>query len=147
MFKAIHCSLQEASWSLSLDFVVLRSSPIMAELILLLLTIVPSIFSFPFVANQPGVDSSLLKRSHNGKRTSNCPVIINRKGAAPFNSKFPYTGARNGLPGSQLGGFEVPNDDDTAHFFEAPGPNDIRGPCPGLNTAANHHVWPHISLG
>lgn len=28
--------------------------------------------------------------------------------------------------------------DDTAHRFIAPGPNDIRGPCPGLNTAANH---------
>ena len=31
---------------------------------------------------------------------------------------------------------------DTAHAFEAPGPNDIRGPCPGLNALANHHVGP-----
>jgi len=34
----------------------------------------------------------------------------------------------------------VPAEGDTAHAFQAPGPDDIRGPCPGLNTAANHHV-------
>ncbi|KAK0544810.1 hypothetical protein OC845_005406 [Tilletia horrida] len=27
---------------------------------------------------------------------------------------------------------------DSAHPYKAPGPNDIRGPCPGLNTLANH---------
>jgi hypothetical protein len=26
----------------------------------------------------------------------------------------------------------------TGHQYIAPGPNDIRGPCPGLNAAANH---------
>lgn len=29
---------------------------------------------------------------------------------------------------------------DAAHPFKAPGPNDIRGPCPGLNTLASHGV-------
>ena len=29
---------------------------------------------------------------------------------------------------------------DPAHPFIAPGTNDIRGPCPGLNTLANHGV-------
>lgn len=29
---------------------------------------------------------------------------------------------------------------DPAHPFIAPGKNDIRGPCPGLNTLANHGV-------
>jgi len=29
---------------------------------------------------------------------------------------------------------------DRFHPFIAPGPNDIRGPCPGLNTLANHGV-------
>ena len=29
---------------------------------------------------------------------------------------------------------------DAQHPFIAPGPNDIRGPCPGLNTLANHGV-------
>lgn len=27
-----------------------------------------------------------------------------------------------------------------AHPYIAPGPDDIRGPCPGLNTLANHGV-------
>ena len=29
---------------------------------------------------------------------------------------------------------------DAQHPFQPPGPNDIRGPCPGLNTLANHGV-------
>ena len=29
---------------------------------------------------------------------------------------------------------------DAAHPFIEPGPNDMRGPCPGLNTLANHGV-------
>ncbi|ESZ94237.1 hypothetical protein SBOR_5371 [Sclerotinia borealis F-4128] len=29
------------------------------------------------------------------------------------------------------------------HAFAAPGPNDIRGPCPGLNAMANHGYIPH----
>ncbi|KAL3424168.1 oxidase [Phlyctema vagabunda] len=30
-----------------------------------------------------------------------------------------------------------------AHAFVAPGPNDLRGPCPGLNAMANHNYIPH----
>lgn len=29
---------------------------------------------------------------------------------------------------------------DAAHPFRAPGRNDLRGPCPGLNTLASHGV-------
>lgn len=29
---------------------------------------------------------------------------------------------------------------DAAHPYRAPGSNDIRGPCPGLNTLASHGV-------
>lgn len=29
-----------------------------------------------------------------------------------------------------------------AHAYVRPGPGDIRGPCPGLNTAANHGFLP-----
>jgi hypothetical protein len=29
------------------------------------------------------------------------------------------------------------------HAWVAPGPNDIRGPCPGLNALANHGYFPH----
>ncbi|KAF9443871.1 Cloroperoxidase [Macrolepiota fuliginosa MF-IS2] len=31
---------------------------------------------------------------------------------------------------------------DAAHPWKAPGPSDIRGPCPGLNTLANHGYLP-----
>lgn len=99
--------------------------------------------AFPFVAEIPGVDSSLLRKTRrdpNEKRQSSCPFNSVHPGAAPYNTDYPYTGAQNGLPGTGKGGLLVPAAGDTAHAFQAPGPNDIRGPCPGLNTAANHHV-------
>ena len=30
------------------------------------------------------------------------------------------------------------------HAWVAPGPNDLRGPCPGLNALANHGYFPHV---
>ncbi|KZT41685.1 Cloroperoxidase [Sistotremastrum suecicum HHB10207 ss-3] len=35
---------------------------------------------------------------------------------------------------------------DAQHPFVAPGPNDKRGPCPGLNTLANHGYLPHNGI-
>ncbi|KAI9846883.1 MAG: hypothetical protein M1837_003495 [Sclerophora amabilis] len=103
--------------------------------------------AFPWVANMPGVDSSAMDAAHRHKRQSDtCPFNANHPGAARYNDAFPYTGARNGLPGNAKGGIKVPADGDTAHQFEAPGPNDIRGPCPGLNTAANHHFLSHDGI-
>lgn len=32
------------------------------------------------------------------------------------------------------------------HKWVAPGPNDIRGPCPGLNALANHGYFPHSGV-
>jgi len=32
---------------------------------------------------------------------------------------------------------------DAAHPYKAPGPKDLRGPCPALNTLANHGYIPH----
>jgi len=40
----------------------------------------------------------------------------------------------------------VPAVGDTAHYFVAPGPNDIRGPCPGLNVLANHNFLAHDGI-
>ncbi len=105
--------------------------------------------AFPFVSDMPGVDSSLFqhaRRSANAKRQASCPFNANHAGAAPYSSQYPYLGARNGLPGTGVGGIKVPADGDTAHVFEAPGPNDIRGPCPGLNAAANHHFLSHDGI-
>ena len=99
--------------------------------------------AFPLVARSPGVDSSLFSKPSPHKRQSDpatCPFNPSHQGAAPYNSKYPYTGAQNGLPGSQVGGIQVPAPGDTAHAYTAPGANDIRGPCPGLNAAANHNA-------
>jgi len=35
---------------------------------------------------------------------------------------------------------------DSAHPYQAPGPNDERGPCPGLNTLANHGYLPRNGI-
>ena len=32
------------------------------------------------------------------------------------------------------------------YAWKAPGPNDIRGPCPGLNALANHGYFAHIGV-
>lgn len=106
-------------------------------------------YAYPWVASAPGVDSTLLKHDRDAeyvKRAAACPFNANHPGAAPYNSKYPYTGAQNGLPGSQVGGIKVPADGDTAHAYTAPTANDIRGPCPGLNAAANHNFLSHDGI-
>ncbi|KAH8806897.1 heme-thiolate peroxidase [Flagelloscypha sp. PMI_526] len=35
---------------------------------------------------------------------------------------------------------------DKRHPYKAPGPNDLRGPCPGLNTLANHGYLPRSGI-
>ncbi|KAH3916989.1 hypothetical protein HBH56_050320 [Parastagonospora nodorum] len=112
---------------------------------LLVLSSATSAWGYGWVASQAGVDSSLLREARyaNNKRQTTCPFNADHKGAAPYTSQYPYTGAKNGVPGSQKGGIKVPADGDTAHYYTAPGPNDIRGPCPGLNAAANHNFLSH----
>jgi hypothetical protein len=61
----------------------------------------------------------------------------------------PYNSAKGGVPGKGIGGYLVPAPGDDAHQFIAPKDTDIRGPCPGLNAAANRmlpflrpsHAW------
>ena len=52
-------------------------------------------------------------------------------------SYSPYNSAKGGKPGKGIGGYLVPAIGDEAHKFIAPTDRDIRGPCPGLNAAAN----------
>ena len=111
----------------------------------LLITYLSAVSAFPWVADQPEVDSSLLRvrRQQPGSGAggaATCPSNPNHKGAAPFNPKYPYNYAQNGLPGKGGGGYKVPADGDTAHQYVSAGALDIRGPCPGLNTLANHNV-------
>lgn len=101
--------------------------------------------AFPFVAHTPGVDSSLLPKRQQTPNPNdpgslkNCPVNPNHVPAAPVTAEYPYNNAKNGQKGNQKGGFMVPHPGDKAHRFIAPDySKDIRGPCPGLNTLANH---------
>ena len=72
------------------------------------LAVMRTVSAYPWVANTPDADSSLLgKRSQPQKRES-CPFNPNHPGAAPYNSKYLYTGARNGLPGNGKGGILGP---------------------------------------
>jgi hypothetical protein len=116
---------------------------------LLVLSSATTAFGYGWVASSPGVDSSLLRkeaRYANSKRQTSCPFNPNHKGAAPYTANYPYTGAKNGVPGSQKGGIKVPADGDTAHYYTAPSDQDIRGPCPGLNAAANHNFLSHDGI-
>ena len=129
----------------------------MLKLILLGLTICPHAIAFPWMADMPGLNEDMAKHMANERSyddihkrqnapgcyaQSCCPNNPKHPGAAPLTSQFPYLGAKNGLPATLLGNILVPAAGDDAHAFEAPGPLDIRGPCPGLNTMANHHVSP-----
>lgn len=115
---------------------------------LIVLSSASSAWGYGWVANTAGVDASLLRNARyaNSKRQTTCPFNSNHQGAAPYTAQYPYTGAKNGVPGSQKGGIKVPADGDTAHYFVVPGDNDIRGPCPGLNTAANHNFLSHDGI-
>lgn len=101
--------------------------------------------AFPFVLDAPGVDSSML-RNHRRQQPGEgaggeaaCPFNPNHVPAAPVTAQFPYNNAKNGQQGNGKGGYLIPDPRDKAHQFQKPNPKtDIRGPCPGLNTAANH---------
>jgi len=110
-----------------------------------------AVTAFPFVMDMPGVDSSLIRnvrKANHAKRQQSgganpggpltCPYNPDHVPAVGISDAFPYGGAKNGSQGTGKGGYLVPDPNDPDHQYIAPGPNDIRGPCPGLNTAANH---------
>jgi len=105
-----------------------------------------AVTAFPFVAELPGVDSSLFRNARrqqpggtNPGGAATCPFNANHVPAPGITDKYPYNYAKNGQKGKETGGYQVPADGDDAHKFIAPTKNDIRGPCPGLNAAANHN--------
>ena len=109
----------------------------------------PLVSAFPFVADLPGVDNRLLRRQQTPAgpgSAAQCPYNSDHVPAAPVTDEYPYNNAKNGLPGNGKGGFLVPDPNDAAHQYVAPGPNDIRGPCPGLNAAANHNFLAHDGI-
>lgn len=120
----------------------------MVSKIALLGLIAPTVLPFPWMGDVLGSDGSLPNaeaelEKRQGTTMTGCPYNPNHVPAVPATAEFPYLGAVNGLPATHpVGNIEVPTDGDNAHNFVPPGPNDIRGPCPGLNTAANHNVLP-----
>jgi hypothetical protein len=104
-----------------------------------LVLLAATVSSFGWVPAHQGIDRHALRdlHPHNKRQQASCPYNAKHEPAAAYNPKYPYTGARNGLPGTGKGGIKVPADEDKAHEFRAPTANDIRGPCPGMNTAAN----------
>lgn len=122
----------------------------MFKVTFLALLALPSAISFPGMAGLRGMPldaehghSDFVKRqtAPGCYGLSCCPNNPVHPYAAPLVAPFLYLGAKNGLPATHpVGNIEVPTDNDDPHAFEAPGPLDIRGPCPGLNTMANHHV-------
>lgn len=108
--------------------------------LLKLLLVAEAVTAFPFVSSVPGVDSSLFQNARrqqsggsNPGGPATCPNNPNHVPAPGVTAQYPYNNAKNGLPGNGKGGYQVPADGDVAHQYVAPGPNDIRGPCPGLN--------------
>ncbi|KAF7192196.1 Aromatic peroxygenase [Pseudocercospora fuligena] len=100
--------------------------------------------AFPWVVNVPGVTDprDFVKRQQNPEgpgSAAQCPFNAQHQNAAPI-AEGQYNNARNGRKGNERGGYRVPAAGDTVHQFQAPrAGRDIRGPCPGLNTAANHN--------
>lgn len=72
-------------------------------------------------------------------RSGNVAKRVVRRAAEPYSPEYPYTGAiLNGGTGTGKGGVQVPAPGDYAHYYQDPPPGAQRGPCPGLNTLANH---------
>ncbi|CZR67509.1 uncharacterized protein PAC_17408 [Phialocephala subalpina] len=99
--------------------------------------------AFPFVAEQEGIKNShIVRRQQSGGYQpggpETCPFNPNHEYPVPVSDEFQYNGAKGGLPGRGQGGYLVPDPEDPDHQFIAPTDQDIRGPCPGLNAAANH---------
>lgn len=70
-----------------------------------------------------------------GRQIPNLPLSENEGNSGPidsvvFNAQDQFVDVRPG----------------TTHRYIAPGPNDKRGPCPGLNAAANHGFLPRSGI-
>jgi hypothetical protein len=75
-----------------------------------------SVSAFPWMANIPGIDLSIMQEHEENFAPSKqrrqsldptCPFNPDHQGAAPFDPAFPYTGSIGGLPGTGIGGIQV----------------------------------------
>jgi len=93
-------------------------------------------FSFSLVAAFPSLDSAALKRIASLAARDDNGNGGDEDGGGRL-IQFPGPLADSGLK-------QIPDAD---HPFIAPGPNDQRGPCPGMNTLANHGYIPRNGVG
>jgi hypothetical protein len=77
-------------------------------------------YAFPWVSDAPGVSSPWgdfrKLKARQQPSPDSCPFNANHKPANPITSKYPYNGAKNGLPGKGKGGYQVPANVGNAHF-------------------------------
>ena len=98
----------------------------------LLGTLAPLAAAFPAILSEAAKDPEMMARAAQilGERQS----LVAADGATKVFEPVPIFNAEAQYidigPGS-------------GHEYVAPGPNDNRGPCPGLNAFANHGFLPH----
>jgi len=105
-----------------------------SSIALLLASLVPIANAFPAAMLEAAArDPSVLKRAEEiskayAKRQAGADAATALFEPVPiFNAETQYINVTEG----------------SGHEFVAPGPNDLRGPCPGLNAFANHNYLPH----
>ncbi|KAJ3559844.1 heme-thiolate peroxidase [Leucocoprinus birnbaumii] len=69
---------------------------------------------------------------------------LSREALAEIVPTLEYRRAAGPPPPITYNGTKLVND--AQHPYRRPGPNDMRGPCPGLNTLANHGYIPHSGI-
>lgn len=79
------------------------------------------------------------------KRALEDPEAFNRQFSKSHNPKEKRQTGPAGFPFTAFNRNQLV-DVTASHKWVAPGPNDIRGPCPGLNSLANHGYIPHSGI-
>jgi hypothetical protein len=87
------------------------------------------LLSFVSVATAfPGLVPGELNRGPRHAYSADGPVV-ERRAAAPYSPKYPYTGAKiDGKAGTGKGGIQVPAPGDKDHYFQHPPVGAFRGP-------------------
>jgi hypothetical protein len=105
------------------------------SLSLALIAATPFAYAWPTaILDAVGYDPELLKQAEEavkllkGRQTGGASAATAIFGPVPiFNAKAQYINVTAG----------------SGHEYVGPGPNDLRGPCPGLNAFADHASTPH----
>lgn len=112
--------------------------------------------SLPRFALSQGSGTSFLKNTRNeDPETRDAEKDYEKRQGDLIGSLIGTVGALVGTVGGLVGSVAAtvsPNNKrpEPGYDFQAPGPNDSRGPCPGLNLLANHGYLPrngHVTLG